>query len=56
MRWGSEGEEAVFECWWDALEEGGEDDGCEENDEKEEECAVGCPPEMRGEGGEAVVR
>ena len=38
------------------MEEGGEDNDCEENDENEEECAVSCPPKRRGEGGEAVVR
>ena len=38
------------------MEEGDEDDDCEENDEKEEVCAVGCPPKRRGEGGETVVR
>ena len=56
MRWGAEGEKAVVEGWWYAVEEGGGDYDCEENDENEEECAVGCPPARRGEGGEAVVR
>ena len=56
MRWRSEGDEAVFDCRWRTLEEGGEDNDYEEHEENKEECAVDFPPMGRGEGGKAGVR